>query len=63
MSTQALEQAAQRSSGVSILHDTQHTSGQGSGQPVLVDPTLGRGHWNNNIQRCLPTSTIVWLCG
>ncbi|KAK4828368.1 hypothetical protein QYF61_026090, partial [Mycteria americana] len=46
VNSQTLEQAAQRICGVFILHDIQHISGHGLGQPILADTALSRGQWS-----------------
>lgn len=43
-----------------VLKDTQNLTGRGLEQvdPVLVDPTLSREVGLEDLQRCLPASTI-----
>lgn len=55
-------QIAQRSCGVSIPGDIQNLSGHGPGQPALGAPALSKVLGIGDVQRCFPTSTILWLC-
>ena len=48
--------------GASILRDVQNLTGQSPKQPALGDPSLSRWVGPDSLQRCLPTSTILWFC-
>jgi len=54
----ALAQVVQGGCGVSVLGDTQKPSGQGPGQQVVL---LSSGVGSDDLQRSLPTSTILWF--
>lgn len=57
-----LAQVAQSSCGVSIAGDRQNLSGHGPGHPALAAPALSKVVGIGGLQRCLPTSIILWLC-
>jgi len=58
----ALEQAAQRGCGVSFSGDIQNPPGWGPVQPAVGETALARGLGLDDLQRSLPTPTILWLC-
>ena len=57
-----LAQVAQMSCGVFIPGDDQSLSGHGVEQPALAAPALSKVVRIGDLQRCLPTSAILWLC-
>lgn len=54
--------AAQRGYAISSFGDIQHPTGHVPEQPALADPALSRGVGQDNLQRCLPSSAILWFC-
>lgn len=58
-SDQRVEQVTQRGSVVFILGDIQNSAGHGPEQPALADPAFEQGFGSDDLQRCLPTSTIL----
>ena len=57
-----LAQVAQGDCGVSVLGDTQKPAGHSPGQPTLGGPAWAGGVGPGDLQRSLPTSTILWCC-
>lgn len=55
----ALEQILQRVCGVSILGNTQKSTGHGPGQPGPADPSLSRRVRLDNLLRSLPASAVL----
>ncbi|GAB0207908.1 mitochondrial enolase superfamily member 1 [Grus japonensis] len=55
----ALEQVAQRGCGVSFSGDIQNPPGCNPVQPALGEPALAEGVGLDDLQRCLPTPTIL----
>lgn len=57
----ALTQVAQRGGGVSILGGIKNVTGNRPEQCALFGPALSRETGLNDLQKSLPTSTILWL--
>lgn len=55
----ALVQVAQRGVGVSILGGIKNVTGNRAEQCALLDPALSKETGLNDLQRSLPTSTIL----
>lgn len=57
------EQVARKRCEVSVLGDVQSAAGHSPGQPAVVSLSLRRGIGLGDLQRCLPSSTVLWFCG
>lgn len=58
-----MAQVAQKCWRVSILGDNQHLPDHGLEKPAVAGTALGRGAGQDDLQRCLPSPTVLRLCG
>lgn len=58
-----MDDVAQADSEVTLNGDIQYLTGQCPQKPAVAsDPTLAREVSLDNLQRCLLTSALVWVC-